>query len=396
MYYSSFGLLALILNFIINYESFKLKKSPSVPLAQIRYKYFLCSVTLYYVADIFWGLLYESGIRPLAYADTVVYFMSMVASLYFWTRYVIVYLNKKSRFDRVLTWGGRIIFTFQALNLVINFFSPVVFEFTGDGEYLPGPTRYVTLALQIMLFLMTSMYTLIIADRGNIKTRHHEMAIGISGIVMTVFILLQTLYPLLPFYAIGCLIANCFVHTFVGMDERIERELELGKARYKAFNDALTGVKNNNAYNDAKAELNERIAKKAVREFAVVVFDLNGLKRINDGLGHEEGDRFIKNACGYICRQFMHSPVFRIGGDEFLTLLEGEDYSNRIKLIDEFDRLMDKNAVEGGVVAASGMAEYDSERDADVDSVFARADHIMYARKRALKEMPARSRRSMT
>jgi GGDEF domain-containing protein len=54
------------------------------------------------------------------------------------------------------------------------------------------------------------------------------------------------------------------------------------------------------------------------------MFDLNDLKHINDRYGHERGDEYIVNCCRLICQVFKHSPVFRIGGDEFVALLRGE------------------------------------------------------------------------
>lgn len=61
-------------------------------------------------------------------------------------------------------------------------------------------------------------------------------------------------------------------------------------------------------------------------EFALLVADVNGLKEANDALGHESGDQLIKNTSRCICKIFEHSPVFRIGGDEFVVILTGEDY----------------------------------------------------------------------
>ena len=57
-----------------------------------------------------------------------------------------------------------------------------------------------------------------------------------------------------------------------------------------------------------------------------MVCDINGLKAVNDLHGHKEGDACIKGACEKVCRIFSHSPVFRVGGDEFAVISQGMDY----------------------------------------------------------------------
>ena len=80
MYYASFGLLALILHLIINTEILRKKAEEINSVAIKRYRNFLYIIMLYYITDVLWGLLIESGIVVLAYADTVLYFVSMVYS----------------------------------------------------------------------------------------------------------------------------------------------------------------------------------------------------------------------------------------------------------------------------------------------------------------------------
>ena len=124
-----------------------------------------------------------------------------------------------------------------------------------------------------------------------------------------------------------------------------------------------------------------------ITEFGVIVFDLNGLKHVNDSLGHEEGDKYIKQGCSLICSRFAHSPVFRIGGDEFVVILEGSDYSEREFLLSEFDRNAEQNHIIGKVVVATGLDIYDDDCDSSFSDVFERADKKMYERKCFLKSL---------
>ena len=102
-------------------------------------------------------------------------------------------------------------------------------------------------------------------------------------------------------------------------------------------------------------------------------------------MGHEAGDEYIKSACTLICTQFDHSPVFRIGGDEFVAILKGSDYEKREELEGSFRKTIDENQRNGHVVVSSGLAVYQPDNDESFNDVFKRADQLMYERKQALK-----------
>ena len=108
---------------------------------------------------------------------------------------------------------------------------------------------------------------------------------------------------------------------------------------------------------------------------------------IIDTQGHDAGDKYIKSACSMICSQFKHSPVYRIGGDEFVAFHEGEDYLKREVLLMDFNHRIEENQKLGRVVVSCGFDIFDSDKHATFISVFERADKKMYDRKRALKEM---------
>lgn len=173
----------------------------------------------------------------------------------------------------------------------------------------------------------------------------------------------------------------------LNIDKQVKRDEEyaynLSVERNKANIDALTGVKNKHAYVDVETSLNRSLEEGEKVEFALVVFDVNGLKQVNDTQGHREGDELIKSACAVICGIFKHSPVFRIGGDEFAVIAQGQDYENIEELVDKVALANKASAVTDGVIVACGMAKYNSERS--VSGVFERADSLMYKNKKELK-----------
>ena len=173
----------------------------------------------------------------------------------------------------------------------------------------------------------------------------------------------------------------------IDIDAQVRQEEKyvrrLAQARKDVNIDALTGVKNRHAYLETEERINAQIAQQRGPEFAIVILDVNDLKKVNDNDGHKAGDQYLRNACKIICDIFKHSPVFRIGGDEFAVIAQGSDYEDIETLI---ERVYTHNAEakrNGGIVIACGMAKY--EADACVAPVFERADHNMYENKSSLK-----------
>ena len=173
----------------------------------------------------------------------------------------------------------------------------------------------------------------------------------------------------------------------INVDDQVKRDQEYAQAlsmeRDKANFDALTGVKNKHAYIDVEARLTHQIEEGEPVRFALVVCDVNDLKGINDTYGHQAGDRYLQKARTLICRTFKNSPVFRVGGDEFAVLVQGQDYDNIDEQMAEFAECNRRNAAVGDITIAAGMARYD-EGDRSVAAVFERADALMYRNKREM------------
>lgn len=171
------------------------------------------------------------------------------------------------------------------------------------------------------------------------------------------------------------------------IDAQVRQEEEFGKrlarAQTQANIDALTGIKNKHAYLETEALMDRRISNHSQAPFAVVMLDVNDLKKINDTAGHQAGDEFLKSACRIICEVFKHSPVFRVGGDEFAVIPQGIDYDCIEELLGKVREHNVKASHDGGIVIAYGMARFDN--DECVAAVFERADQNMYENKTALK-----------
>ena len=181
------------------------------------------------------------------------------------------------------------------------------------------------------------------------------------------------------------------VKTMLGAMRRNTNELaeRLEKALQDANTDSLTGVKNRNAFELSSGRIDVEIESGEEVDFAIVICDVNGLKDVNDNLGHDEGNKLLINSCRLICRTFTHSPVFRIGGDEFVAILRNDDYKNRDTLVGGLKKRMTAENYNSmdivNVSFAIGMAEYDPALDSGCKDVFKRADTLMYEHKKSIK-----------
>lgn len=668
MYYSCIGILALIIHFIINREP--LSRSRAVAMKDeagrrvaFRYRHFLLASVCYYVSDGAWGVLYEHHdiplLFPVIYSDTVFYFIFMFLTMLTWIRYIVAYLDKRRLRSKALLYSVWAMFTLGMLYLMINRFHPVIFYFNENHEYIPERGRYIAFILQIAVYMVTSTYMLYIARRTNGQERIRYYAVGLTGLVMELFQILQIIYPLLPFYAMGLLIGTCVIHSFVEAGERKEKEIydniarslaedyeamyyidietgeysefstsieydsmnvpmagrdfysetrenavryahpddrefaeslyykdtmlknlkdrksysykyrimvggepryfrftvllsgdgqhfvlyekdiddeitaesmrlesqkknitfsriaeslasnydviyyvdimnseyvgygsndiygqlevrqkgrdfygeaikdiqqivhkgdreivmeflnpdhmissldnkkrlsldyrltvngrtqyvrmtvrktsdgthfiigvedidaeirkekqvlkELNTEKELARRDELTGTKNKTAYTELEKSVQTNMDNGMdYLSFALVVCDANNLKQINDNVGHVAGDEYIRASSKLLCDIFDHSPVFRVGGDEFVVFLRGSDYAIRDELMERLHsqvRANQKN--DSGPVLAAGMAVYTPETDSLVSEIFDRADRAMYEDKQSIKE----------
>lgn len=160
----------------------------------------------------------------------------------------------------------------------------------------------------------------------------------------------------------------------------------------QVFLDALTKVKNKGALTNCLNEIQDEINSGANEPaFAIGVFDCDSLKPINDRYGHGKGDIYLKKAANIICEVFKHSPVFRMGGDEFAVILKNEDFLNRDALLETFDTAAEKiNAAAAEpweqVHLSKGFAVFNPAEDRAVTDVMQRADQLMYENKRERKK----------
>ena len=159
----------------------------------------------------------------------------------------------------------------------------------------------------------------------------------------------------------------------------------------RAYLDTLTGLQNRTAFYEHLEEINKKI-KAGNADFSTLMIDVNYLKRVNDTYGHDQGNIYLQGAADLIRKTFgAEKNLYRIGGDEFVLLLEGkeqEGVEDRIRAFkEEVARLQADDSLQPWekVSAAVGISKYEAGKEDTAEEVFRLADEAMYADKVAMK-----------
>jgi diguanylate cyclase (GGDEF)-like protein len=148
-----------------------------------------------------------------------------------------------------------------------------------------------------------------------------------------------------------------------------------------SYGDAMTGLYNRRAYSDHLDELRDR---SSLKDLVIIIFDVNGLKQVNDTLGHAAGDELITGAAQTILDTFTpYGKCYRTGGDEFCAILD-KPAKNMEILTGQFEhavsvwngKLVKNLSISYGIILA---ADY---QDATIDELLSIADEKMYNKKK--------------
>ena len=170
---------------------------------------------------------------------------------------------------------------------------------------------------------------------------------------------------------------------------RTNRRLEAaqGKLRRMVITDPLTGCRNRRFFDEIIGREIQRHRRYSI-PMSLLFVDIDRFKSINDTLGHDAGDRVLREVAAFLLSHIREADyVFRWGGDEFLVLLScGEDEAGRrgAALQSEFSRYAAAASLPPGVGLSIGCAEVDDQAE-NIMTLIKRADERMYENKRLLR-----------
>ena len=319
-------------------------------------------------------------VYPSYYPHQVImalYFLMQMVSPLLVARYCMM-LNRRDLTHRLRLYLPALFVVCAAI--VVNLAHPFAYRITPDGVY-ERLDHYFLLAGWPLVYIAGAVYECVCYYRCAHERDIARHLITFCAIACTCTFIGAAIWGI----TIWPMLAFNLVYLYLNVQRR--REAELGDL---AFRDSLTGLKNTAAYRRKLNELDALLCE-GKGELGVVVMDVNNLKTTNDTYGHEAGNDLLRTAAQYICDIFDHSPVYRIGGDEFVAILQGRDYHSREELIARFDREMAGLTITCSgethpVRIARGLAVWNPENGAFFADVFHQADQKMYANKQRMKQ----------
>ncbi len=219
--YSSIALVAMVIHLIIN-SSLRSDLGMTAAHGAREYRTFLKGIFAYYLVDAGWGVLAGLGWTRLLYIDTMFYYIAIAVSVLTWCRFAVVYLDLRGWKARTLAWFGYALLSLYVVLLTANIFNSCVFHFDENGHYCAGFIRLLIFYPLVTLNVLMAVFALVKAYGSLDSVRRRNLVVFLFSLTMGVAIVFQIIWPLWPYYALGCLIGNCFFHIFVIEDERNE------------------------------------------------------------------------------------------------------------------------------------------------------------------------------
>lgn len=254
-------------------------------------------------------------------------------------------------------------------------------------------STYRTIFTQHVLVITTVVIILkevIVAQR---KTRQMKLkkllmgfvllsVCGVAALISYYVSFSKGLYPY--FYTLGMILLLLCLFEIGIRRVLYLLELSVKSDAYKqlAFEDSLTGLGNRAAY------MSEIEVGDIIKNPVYIMMDINNLKVTNDQIGHQAGDDLIETASICIKDVFQHKGYsYRIGGDEFLVVLDGISEKNVKKMLEQLktriDEVNEKRDVKLQIACGYSMAR---TADFSKEKIFREADENMYRNKREMKE----------
>lgn len=345
----------------------------------------LCFFVLFGISDFFWGIC-DSNILPLnnVYYNVITYFYHVLCGLsaFMWFGYILKYMKLTGSLKTVCNVYRIILFACQSSMIIVNIFTKDAFYFDADLVYHTGRMRTFLYSAQflyyVFILILVSINIQFTEDEGEQKILGH---VFLFTLVPLIFGILQYLFYNVAMYSMGFMLSAFIIYAFNLTEIREKALAKVAEESTRAsFIDALTGLLNRRAYEET-ISLYKTVSPEP--DFVYVSMDLNELKRNNDEVGHEAGDELIKGSAQIMLDCFSpYGRVYRIGGDEFVALLNVKDTPLE-ELQAKFDNAVSswKGELVPSLRISSGYVAMTENPEFTISQVVKTADARMYKAK---------------
>ena len=298
------------------------------------YMRLLLWVLFFCLQDAFWGFcasgVFESD-TPL-FISSAVFHISTVATTFFWLYYILTFMWDRIKMKRALLFIDGLVVLFQVVLVTLNFHTPTIYS-VHNGAYVTEYLRPLAFFNQYVVYLVISIFTGIAALSIKGSRREKYLSVFLFSLAPVLSGIFQLLYPDGPFYAMGYFLGCFIINMYVVAKERtelfkIQSLRQMNEQRHISNTDALTGLLNRRSYEESRI-----LTGPGDDNYTYISIDINGLKVVNDTMGHSAGDELIKGAAECLKRCLgAYGHIYRIGGDEFAAIIYAtSDELKRIK-----------------------------------------------------------------
>jgi len=268
-----------------------------------------------------------------------------------------------------------------------------IYIFIDNIQNIYGRRNFDFSSIYSKVIIILTMIVLVIWDNKNVcKKSKILFSLFLSGYILSNVFYFLKMYSYREFIVKKGMIitvTSLLILKYFKMRRMVLVGKKVDEWECLAHRDILTGMFNRTAYEERLDDINDNRIRDI--DIAIISCDINNLKKINDGFGHSEGDKYLINCVNAINDVISdNTKIYRIGGDEFVIIIEPYEKGQVLEYSQAFERILlrktDKDPTKN-ISFAYGYAYYKPMSDKDIFETIKRADKNMYEKKEKMKEL---------
>jgi len=268
-----------------------------------------------------------------------------------------------------------------------------VLIFVNNIQYIFNSKNFNLATKQSRVVILLSLIVLIIWDNKNVCKKSKILFVSLfASYLLSSLLGFFKLYSYREFVlkkGITIIVIGMFILKFVKMRKMVLVGKKVDEWECLAHRDVLTGIFNRAAYEERLDDINENRSKDI--DLAIISCDINNLKKINDGFGHSEGDKYLINCINAINDViYENTKIYRTGGDEFVIIIEPYKKGQVLEYSKAFEKILlrkEEKDPTKNISFAYGYAYYKPMSDKNIFETIKRADKNMYEKKEKMKNL---------